>query len=287
MIDNSLPLILDGKKVAEAISKKLAKQIQSLPFKIHFTIVQVGDLFASNKYIANKLKKAQSLGIIARLIKFPATINEAELLTQITALAPTTDAIIVQLPLPNHIHTQTILNAIPAQKDVDGLSQINTDLFYNEQPSFAPATALGIIMLLEFYNIKLENQKTYVIGESNLVGKPIKKLLEQKGGISKSFNINTGIASSEEADILVVAAGSQNLVKKNNVKQGVVVIDVGINTLGNNKITGDVDFNDVVTIVSAISPVPGGVGPMTIIALMHNIVKAAIQQKQNKKIVKN
>ncbi|WGI36779.1 bifunctional 5,10-methylenetetrahydrofolate dehydrogenase/5,10-methenyltetrahydrofolate cyclohydrolase [Mesomycoplasma lagogenitalium] len=273
------PLILSGKEASRVIFEDLKKFFTSLKKQAIFKIIQVGDNQASNKYVKNKLKKAQELNVHGILIKLDEFISEEKLKMIIKNEADTSDGLIVQLPLPKHINTQSVLNFVPLQKDIDGLSEINQKNFYQNQLAFAPATARGIIMLLNFYNIDLKNKKAYVIGESNLVGKPTKYLLNKLGSITKSFNKKTGILGCEDADILIVAAGEKHLVKAENVKLNSIIVDVGINTLSNNKITGDVDFEQVSKKVFAISPVPGGVGPMTIIALFSNLKDAIKNNK--------
>ncbi|UWD34260.1 bifunctional 5,10-methylenetetrahydrofolate dehydrogenase/5,10-methenyltetrahydrofolate cyclohydrolase [Mesomycoplasma molare] len=274
--------ILSGIEASKHYSELLKNLFISLNEPTIFKIIQVGDLAASNKYINNKIKKAKELGIEAILVKLDASISQEDLKTIVQNEALSCDGIIVQLPLPEHINSQEILNIVPIEKDIDGLSELNQFNFYNfkEESAFSPATARGIIMLLDYYNIPIANKKTFVIGESNLVGKPTKFLLNKKGGIVKSFNKNTGIFGSNEADVLVVAAGEANLVKTKDVKENATIIDVGINSLTNNKITGDVDFESVKHKVSAISPVPGGVGPMTVIALFYNLYDAKIRTKK-------
>ncbi|MBN3535057.1 bifunctional 5,10-methylenetetrahydrofolate dehydrogenase/5,10-methenyltetrahydrofolate cyclohydrolase [Mycoplasma procyoni] len=276
-------ILIDGKKVSAFIFEKLKTFFESLDKKALFKIIQVGDNPASNKYIANKLKKASELSIESKHIKLNQNITQSELENIVKQESKECDGIIVQLPLPEHIDSQKVLDCVILEKDLDGLSQKNQQAFYLNQDAFAPATALGVIELLKFYNVPIKDKKAYVIGESNLVGKPTKFLLKQQGAITKSFNKHTGIKGSEEADILVVAAGHKHLVKPENIKQGAVVIDVGINTLSNAKITGDVDFEAVKHKASAISPVPGGVGPMTIISLFLNLKKAIEQNRQKSK----
>ncbi|UVD81592.1 bifunctional 5,10-methylenetetrahydrofolate dehydrogenase/5,10-methenyltetrahydrofolate cyclohydrolase [Mycoplasma iguanae] len=278
-------LLLDGRIAASKITEQLKSQVAKWQKKPYFAIIQVGDIFASNKYIANKVKKAQEIGIESEVIRFSETISEKDLILEIKKISQRVDSMIVQLPLPDHIDKQNALNAVPADKDADGLSKINYELFYSNKKAVTPATPKGIMLLLEHYNIEIINKKAYVIGESNLVGKPTKELLSKKGAFTKSFNIDTGIAGSEEADILIVAAGVSGLVKAENIKQNAIIVDVGINSLGNNKITGDVDFESVQNKVSAISPVPGGVGPMTVIALMTNIVELFEEKAKNKVLV--
>ncbi|MGZ9413252.1 bifunctional 5,10-methylenetetrahydrofolate dehydrogenase/5,10-methenyltetrahydrofolate cyclohydrolase [Mycoplasma sp. Z386] len=267
-----MPKILDGKKASEFFFQKQLNFFNLLPKKAIFKIVQVGNLEASNRYIKNKLKRAKELGVNGILIKLDENITEESLLSIVRQESIDCDGMIVQLPLPKHINSQKVLDSIPVVKDIDGLSSKNQNQFYNNQFSLTPATAKGIMMLLDFYNIQVQNKKCYIIGESNLVGKPTKKLLTDAGAFTHSFNKETGIKGSEDADILVVAAGETHLIKKENIKDKSVIIDVGINTLSNNKITGDVDFIDVIDKVEAISPVPGGVGPMTITALFENLM---------------
>lgn len=272
-------LILDGKLVSSKIKEELKQKLSTWKQVPNFAIIQVGNNFASNKYISNKIKIAQEIGMQAHCQKYPENINENELIFEVKKASEIFDALIVQLPLPNHINVQSVLDAVDYKKDADGLSSINYQNFYNNVDAVVPATPKGIMLLLKYYNIPLAGKHAYVIGESNLVGKPVKELLSRQNAITKSFNINTGIQGSENADILIVAAGSYHLVKSENVKKNSVIIDVGINTLGNNKIFGDVDFESIKNKVSAISPVPGGVGPMTVIALMVNIVE--IFEKNN------
>ncbi|MGL5643680.1 MAG: bifunctional 5,10-methylenetetrahydrofolate dehydrogenase/5,10-methenyltetrahydrofolate cyclohydrolase, partial [Metamycoplasmataceae bacterium] len=169
---------------------------------------------------------------------------------------------------------QTVLDAVDFHKDIDGLSQKNHDLLYQNQKCIVPATAKAIISLLNAYNIEVKGKQIGVVGESNLVGKPTKELLIKMGAIVTSFNIDTGIKNSEQADILIVAAGSPNLIKAENIKQNAVIIDVGVSRVDeSNKVYGDVDFDSVKNKASAISPVIGGVGPLTVVSLLENLVE--------------
>lgn len=264
--------ILDGKLVSEKILDQLKKKVSKLKRKPTFAIIQVGDLEESNKYIKNKLLKASKVGIVSSHFKFEEKISESDLINKINKIKKDYDGIIVQLPLPNHINSQNVLDAIDLDKDIDGLSSKNMNNFYNDmQPHFCPATARAVLCLLQHYKINL-NQKILVIGESNLVGKPTKKLLSKFTQQIESRNINTGISNSEEFDILIVAAGSPKLIKKENVKKNAIVVDVGITILDNKKLQGDVDFDDVKNKVLAISPVPGGVGPLTVVCLLMNLI---------------
>lgn len=266
-------MILDGKKIANEITSDLKAKVEKLKIKPTFAIVQVGNIEESNKYINNKLNKANEIGIISKHFKFNESIKEIDLIKKVQKLNDEFDGIIVQLPLPSHINSQKVLDAINVENDIDGLSTKNMKNFYNDvSPYFCPATARGIHCLLESYNIDLR-KKIMVIGQSNLVGKPITKILSKYATEIETRDITTGIEGSEEFDILVVAAGHPNLIKYDNVKKDAVVIDVGINVLDNKKIQGDVDFNAIKDKVFAISPVPGGVGPLTVISLLLNLIE--------------
>ena len=281
-------ILLDGKKVAAQKTIELQQRINVLKQKPVCVIIQVGDLFESNKYIANKIKKAQELGIEISLEKFnDLQISQTDLINYIENLINSHPfkshlGIIVQLPLPIDFDKQLILDTIDPTCDIDGLSTTNMNNFYQDQKSFMiPATAKAILTLLNAYQIELNNKKMMVIGESNLVGKPTKHLLKKYSNDVSSRNIDTGIKGSEYADFLVVAAGSAKLIKAENVKDQAVVVDVGINTLDNKKVVGDVDFEDVKDKVLAISPTPGGVGPLTVISLFENLVEKCEEFEKN------
>ena len=273
-------ILLDGKKVAAQKTIELQQRINVLKQKPVCVIIQVGDLFESNKYIANKIKKAQELGIEISLQKFnDPQISQIDLINYIQDLINSHSfkshlGIIMQLPLPIDFDKQLILDTIDPSCDIDGLSTTNMKNFYQDQkPFMIPATAKAILTLLNAYQIELNNKKMMVIGESNLVGKPTKHLLKKYSNDVSSRNIDTGIKGSEAVDLLVVAAGSAKLIKADNVKDQAVVVDVGINTLNNKKVVGDVDFEAVKDKVLAISPTPGGVGPLTVISLFENLVE--------------
>lgn len=264
-------IILDGKKIELEKTEELKNKVNSLDKKISFGIIQVGNLEESNKYIQKKIAKSKEIGINADWIKFDRSVLEKELIQKINEIKEKYDGIIVQLPLPKHINTQNVLNVIDLDKDIDGLSTQNMSNFYSmNKPYFIPATARAILLILSYYKINL-NQNIMVIGESNLVGKPTKQLLSQFAKKIESRNKRTGIKGSKEYDILIVAAGSPKLIKKDDVKLGSIIIDVGV-TVIDNKIVGDVDFEDVKDKVAAISPVPGGVGPLTVICLFQNLI---------------
>ncbi len=267
-------LILDGKILANQKLEFLKKQISIMITKPKMSIIQVGDVFESNKYIGIKIKQAKSIGIETNHIKLSEYIEQDELISLIKKECKQTNGLIIQLPLPQHLDKQKLLDAVDIEKDIDGLSQKNHNMLYQNKECIFPATAKAIISLLTFYNIPIKKQNIGIIGESNLVGKPTKELLERMGGIVNSFNLETGIKKSENADILIVAAGSPNLVKAENIKEGAVIIDVGVSkTKLSNKIFGDVDFESVKNKASAISPTIGGVGPLTVVSLLENLVE--------------
>ncbi len=262
-------IILDGKMIADKITKKLRLKISKLNFVPKLSIIQVGDHPASNKYISYKIKKAQELNIATKLIKVSAAIDEASLITLIQTSAAECDGLIVQLPLPKHINKQNVLNAVPFNKDIDGLAQKNNLII--------PATPQAIIKLLQAYNFELKNQVVAVVGQSNLVGKPTADLCEQLG-VKTVYRIDkkTGLKNVKLAAIVIVAIGQAKYIKAHHLKTNAVVIDVGINEIADpnsmRKIVGDVDADDVKFKVKALSPVPGGVGPMTIICLLDNLL---------------
>ncbi|MEE3928035.1 bifunctional 5,10-methylenetetrahydrofolate dehydrogenase/5,10-methenyltetrahydrofolate cyclohydrolase [Mycoplasmopsis ciconiae] len=274
--------ILSGKELAAKNLEELKQEIidMKLPRKIRLSIIQVGDNEASNKYVAAKLKKAEMLGVEAKLHKFPERISQDRLLKKMDDINEWSDGVIVQLPLPSHIPTQVIMDAIPYDKDIDGLSNRNEFALYNSSRNddkfFVPATARAVLELLDHYKIDVEGKRVAVIGRSYLVGKPVAHIIKRRGANVATYDEHTGIKGVENADIVIVAAGEAKLVKANNVKQGAVVIDVGTNLDSklNQELCGDVDFEDVKDKVSAITPVPGGVGPMTVACLMKNLVDA-------------
>lgn len=249
----------------------------------------MGDLEVSNKYVNAKMNQANNLGIDAVWIKLPKKIAKENLEIEIKKFQVNYDGVILQLPLPLHLKKETdfFLDLIDSKRDVDGLSSISKKKFYANKSCFFPATPMGIKLLLDFYKINIKNFSIGIIGEGSLVGKPLKHLLSRYNKKIFSYNKNTGIKGSENHDILIVAAGQKKLVKMKHVKPNAIVIDVGINVLSNRKITGDVDYGKVINKVKMISPVPGGVGPMTVISLLKNIVIASkknqLKEKKNAK----
>ncbi|MEA4190958.1 bifunctional 5,10-methylenetetrahydrofolate dehydrogenase/5,10-methenyltetrahydrofolate cyclohydrolase [Mycoplasma sp. 2248] len=270
--------ILSGKELAKQELAKLRQEIIDLDLerKLRMAIIQVGDNAASNKYIAHKLRVAEDLGIEAELFKFDEDISQDRLLKKMDRINEKFDGIIVQLPLPSHLPTQVILDAVPYDKDIDGLTTKNEFRLYNDTADkhFIPATARGVLELMEHYGIDVENKRVCVVGRSHVVGKPLAHIIKRKNANVSTYNEETGIKGIENADILIVAIGVPKYIKAHNVKEGAIVIDVGTNLDDklSAELSGDVDFENVKDKVAAITPVPGGVGPMTVVALMKNLV---------------
>ena len=270
-------IILDGKRVKNEILDNLKKEVLSLSEVPHLVVIQVGNNEASNIYINNKAKMAAYIGYKFTHKKYPEDISEESLITEIKKLNhdSSVHAILVQMPLPNGINSNNILNAIDSKKDVDGLTDINSGALFHKIDALYPCTPSGVMELLKYYNIDITGKHAVVVGRSNLVGKPMAIMLLNAGATvtvchSKTINLSD---HTKEADILVVATGNPHLITADMVKPGSVIIDVGINRT-NDGITGDVDFDSVSKNVSAITPVPGGVGQMTVALLAKNILKA-------------
>jgi len=280
--------LLDGKVCAASlvsdISHKVAGYVGSGLRKPHMTVILVGEHAPSESYVKSKIKSCESAGFESALLRFPETITEQELLSRIARinLDVSTDGLIVQLPLPRHINPQHIINAIAPEKDIDGFHPTNFGRMTLGQKAFRPATAYGICKLLQYYEIPVKGKHCVVIGRSNIVGKPISIMLSNDFEIGNATVTLTHIETprpllldeTRRADIIVVAVGIINFVTEDMVKDGVVMIDVGINRLDNGKIVGDVDFENVSRKCSWITPVPGGVGRMTVAALMINTLMA-------------
>ncbi len=295
-------MILDGKQIAQTIRAEIREQISAMSAKglraPKLAIVIVGNNPASETYVANKMKACAEVGVEALKIAYDDGISENTLLTEVHRLNndPSIDGFIVQLPLPDHINESTILSAIDYRKDVDGLTPANVGRTVQGLPSIVSATPRGIRELLARYQISTEGKHVVVIGRSNIVGKPIAMLLMQRPylslpGMSAASlgDATVTICHSKTrdlkaicltADIIIVAAGCPNLLTADMVRDGVVVIDVGINRIDDPaaprgyKLVGDVDFEHVAPKASYITPVPGGVGPMTIVSLLQNTLQA-------------
>jgi len=274
-----MAIILDGKMLRDKIFESLKAKLDKMQQKPTLAVILVGENPASQIYVRNKKKTAEKLGINSLSIEYPSDISEKELLNKIKELNSDekVTAILVQLPLPAHINKNRIIDAILPQKDVDGLTPYNLGkLFSGEEPYVYPCTPKGILLLLDEYNIKLEGKNIVVVGRSNLVGKPVAQMLLKRNATVTMCHSHTQNLSeiTKTADIIVSAVGKKVIGEK-MLKSDCVVIDVGIFRDENGKISGDVDFENVSKTAAYISPVPGGVGPMTIASLMLNTVELA------------
>lgn len=274
-------ILLDGKKTANNIKLQLKDEVNLFYNKYnkipHLAIILIGNIEASQIYVRNKIKACKMVGIKSSLICKEETITTEQLINEINELNINNDidGIIVQLPLPKHINEQLIINAIDSKKDVDGFGIESKGKLFSGLPCFKSATPYGIIKLLEEYNIDCTGKKAVVIGRSNIVGKPMALMLLEKNATvtichSKTLDLKT---ITREADILVVAIGKAKYITKDMIKPNSIIIDVGMNR-DENGLCGDVDFENVKNLVSYITPVPGGVGPLTIAMLLSNTVQA-------------
>lgn len=267
--------LIDGRLVSKKIYENLSDEILFLSKKPCLAVIIVGEDPASRIYVNLKRKKAQELGIKSIVEQMPATTSQQELLDKIEQLNNDNEvnAILVQLPLPSHIDTKAVLEKINPLKDVDCFHPYNMGrIATGTKPYVYPCTPKGIIRLLEYYNIQPQGKHAVVIGRSNIVGRPVAQmLLNENATVTICHSKTANLAEiTKTADILISAVGQKNLVKPDMVKEGVVVIDVGMNRTNEGKLCGDVDFYGVESKASFITPVPGGVGPMTICSLMQN-----------------
>ena len=291
--------ILNGKIVNEKIAKELKTQISALGTKPKLVIIQVGDLPESNAYIARKIAFGQKIGAIVDHQKFPQDVTQEKLRSMISKLNTDSSVtgIIVQMPLPTNLDKDKIIEAIDPKKDVDGLTSQNIKkLWGSKNDAVIPATTKGILTILDYYKIPISRQKVVIIGRSTLVGKPtLLAFLNRDATVTVCHKATKNLPEhTKSADILVVATGKPNLIGKEHVTKGQVVVDVGINVISqtqnselrtqnstkpeveptSRQLIGDVDFDGVKNIVAAISPVPGGIGPMTVASLFENLLDA-------------
>ncbi len=284
------PTLLSGKPVAKNTLMSIRQKVQASLTKgveVGLCVLQVGECEASSIYVARKEARAQRLGFVSSTLRLPNDITEDGLLEQIERLNgnPHIHGILVQLPLPSHIDEVRVLDAVVPEKDVDGFHPINSGLLSQGRPRFVPCTPKGVIAILKQYEIALSGKHAVVVGRSNIVGRPMAQLLEQENCTVTICHSRTKDlqAHLKMADIVVAAVGIPKMIHGNWLKEGVVVIDVGINRLDDGTICGDVDFESASKVASAITPVPGGVGPTTIANLMANTWTAfEIQRRQSK-----
>ena len=282
-------ILMDGKKLASQIELNIMKEVQELSLRgitPSLAVILIGDDPASQTYVNMKSKACKRVGISSILHEIPSNISQDDLLTIINSLNnnETLDGILVQLPLPKHINTHEILESINPNKDVDGFHTHNSGRLHSGIEGFVPATPLGIMSLLSHYNIDVKGKDVCIVGASDIVGKPLSALMLNAGATISVCHILTKNLSfyTKNADIICVGVGKVNLIQKDMVKDGAIIVDIGINRLENGKIVGDVDFENVSQICSYITPVPGGVGPMTISSLLKNTIRSA-KNRANKK----
>lgn len=285
-------IIIDGKKVAEAVKSGLRERIRILTEKKiipNLTVVLVGEDPASRVYVSMKEKACAQLGLLSETIRLPDSVTQEALLNSIQELNRDTSVhgILVQMPLPGHIDSRRVIEAIDPKKDVDGFHPVNVGKLVAGAPSFVPCTPAGILELLTHYGYTPDGRHAVIVGRSNIVGKPLANLLIQKSATGNATvtvchtHTKDLAVYTRQADILVAAAGRPETITGEMVREGVVVIDVGMNRVDDPsakrgyRLAGDVDFEPVSQKAAAITPVPGGVGPMTIVMLMKNTVQAA------------
>ncbi|MBQ8459453.1 bifunctional 5,10-methylenetetrahydrofolate dehydrogenase/5,10-methenyltetrahydrofolate cyclohydrolase [bacterium] len=272
-----MAVILDGKKLREKVLSQLKLKLDKFDSKPALVVILAGENPASKIYVNNKKKTAENLGINSIVINYPSNVSEKELLTKIEELNNDKNitAILVQLPLPEHISKENVINAISPQKDVDGFTPYNFGrLFSGEEPLVYPCTPKGVLIMLDEYGIKLEGKHVVVIGRSNIVGRPLAQmLLNRNATVTICHSKTENLAKITKTADIVISAVGKNIIEGEMLKSGCVVIDVGIFKDESGKTRGDVDFESVSQVASHISPVPGGVGPMTIASLMLNTVE--------------
>ena len=273
--------IIDGKRVASSVEAEIRAELEKIPYRPGLVAVRVGNDPASEVYVRNKAKKARELGLRGDERIFPDTLSEADLLAEVERLNRDgdVDGILVQLPLPKQIDPKHVIDAIDPAKDVDGFHPVNVGLLHLGRPALVPCTPAGIMRLIDSTGEKIEGKRAVVVGRSDIVGKPVAALLLQRNATVTVAHSRTADLRSvtREADILVGAVGRPRMLDA--VKPGAIVIDVGINRV-DGKLVGDVDFEKAREVAAWITPVPGGVGPMTIAMLMKNTVTAARERRK-------
>ena len=271
--------VIDGRAAAERLRQSVAARVATLGYKPGLTVVLVGEDAASQVYVRSKDRAANQAGIFARTLKLPATTTQAELLAVVAGLNadPEVDGILVQLPLPAHIEARPVLEAIDPAKDVDGFHPVNVGRLHDGLATLVPCTPAGCMVLLEESGVALKGARAIVLGRSAIVGKPMAALLTAADATVTLAHSRTRDLPGEcrRAEIVVAAVGRPEMVRGDWISPGAVVIDVGINRLADGRLVGDVAYDEAAAHAGAITPVPGGVGPMTIACLLRNTVRAA------------
>lgn len=270
--------IIDGKKLSLELALKLTGQIKKLTLKPKLVIIQIGDLAESNTYIRNKKLFGEKIGAIVEHKKYPNSVTESKVIKDISRYNrdQLVNGIMVQLPAPKNFDIERVLESIDHRKDVDGLTSTNTKHLFDNKEAFIPATAKGVITLLEHSKISLSGKRVVIVGQSSLVGRPLLLALLNRGVTVTVCHKNTRNLALEtkRADILITAVGLPKLITVRHVSKNQIIVDIGITITKDKKIVGDVDFVKVSKIVKAITPVPGGVGPMTVASLFQNLLEA-------------
>ena len=276
-------IVMSGKDCSNYIKEEIKKELDNINDKLKLVVIRVGEDSASKVYINSKKKACESFDIDFKEIVYPDNVTDDILINKINELNndKKVTGILLQLPIPNHLNKDKIINTIDYKKDVDGLTTINIGKLNNNEKAIIPCTALGIINMLKYYDVNLEGSNVVIVGRSNLVGKPLISLLLKNNATvtvchSKTKDLNSHLIN---ADIIICAVGKKHLITKDMVRSGTVIIDVGINRI-DGKLYGDVDFDNVKDITSKITPVPGGVGVMTVTSLISNIIECYKLQKQ-------
>ncbi len=279
-------MILSGTQIAQFLREEMREQIAAMVDSGRrapcLAIVLVGENKASEKYVGNKLRAAEKIGMTARLVPLPQSVEQEELISRIAELNEDSgvDGIIVQLPLPEHLNAEDVISAIASHKDADGLHPLNEARLWRGQKGIRPCTPQGVIYLLDKAGVAIDGKRAVVVGRGDLAGKPIAKMLLDRHATVTMTHSHTRNLSllCREADILVSAAGQAGLITADCVKEGAAVIDVGISVTEDGKMTGDVCFDEVAKKAAWITPVPGGVGPMTIAMLLLNTLQCYLNQ---------
>lgn len=270
--------IIKGDLIAGEITDEIQREVLNLERAPKLSVILVGDNFASKSYVRGKIKAGKRVGIDVEVIHFEEDENEITILNKIRLLNndKSVDGIIVQLPLPEHLDVIKIVNEVSVKKDVDGFTYLNAGRLFRGNPLINPCTPQGIMHMLDYMNVDIAGSNAVVIGRSNIVGLPLARMLTEKDATvtvahSKTKNLKE---ITSKADILLVAIGKSKFITSDYIKDGAIIIDVGVNRNENNKLSGDVDFDDVFEKASMISPVPRGVGPLTIAMLLRNTLEA-------------
>ena len=279
-------MILSGTQIAQFLREEMREQIAAMVDSGRrapcLAIVLVGENNASEKYVGNKLRAAEKIGMTARLVPLPQSVEQEELISRIAELNEDSgvDGIIVQLPLPEHLNAEDVISAIASHKDADGLHPLNEARLWRGQKGIRPCTPQGVIYLLDKAGVAIDGKRAVVVGRGDLAGKPIAKMLLDRHATVTMAHSHTRNLSAlcHEADILVSAAGQAGLITADCVKEGAAVIDVGISVTKEGKMVGDVCFDEVVKKAAWITPVPGGVGPMTIAMLLYNTLQCYLNK---------